>query len=84
MVAIGANGVPDEVNVISVSQWARDLGKSESEIVAALKARGYLLMVPQAFFKALDELKDRVLRGISILPVTRASFLMKLADRGSE
>lgn len=41
-------------------------------------------MVPQAFFKALDELKDRVLRGISILPVTRASFLTKLVDGGSE
>lgn len=37
MVAIGANGVPDEVYVIPVSQWARDLGKSESEIVATLK-----------------------------------------------
>ena len=80
VVAVGPGGVPDDVNVVPVSQRARELGSSEAEIAAVLEARDYLLMAPQTFFKVLDELEDRVLRGIIALPVARDSFLMKPAD----
>lgn len=84
LVAVGPSGVPDDVNVIPVSQWAREQGRSEADIAAVLEACGYLLMAPQTFLEVLDDLEDRVLRRIIALPVARDSFLVKPADGGSE
>lgn len=77
MVAIAARGVPDDVQVVPISRYARGQRVSESTIVARFKARGYRLMIPRTFFKALDELKEHVLQGVVTLPVGTGSFLLK-------
>jgi hypothetical protein len=83
LVAVGPGGIPDEVDVVPVSRWARKSGRSEAEIEAALKAKGYRVMAPQRFSTVMEELEDRVLRGIVALPVAAAELLPKSADGGS-
>ena len=77
LVAVGPGGVPDDVKVVALSQQARELEKTESEVVAALKASGYHTMTPESFFTALDELKEKVLTGNLVLPVAVSNFLQK-------
>ena len=77
LVAVGPGGVPDDVNVIALSREARKLERTESEVVAALKARGHYVMTPESFFTALDELREKVLKGNLALPVAASSFLRK-------
>ncbi|MDO8491366.1 MAG: hypothetical protein Q7T04_05060 [Dehalococcoidia bacterium] len=75
LVAVGPRGVPDDVNVISVSQWARESGRSEAAVEAALKARGQLLMTPDAFNRLMDSLEHGVLGGNVVLPVSAKNLL---------
>ena len=73
-VAVGPGGVPNDVKVIALSQLAREQDENESEVVAALEARGYRLVTPEAFSTILNELKDKVLKGTLALPVTSSSL----------
>ncbi len=73
-VAVGARGIPDDVEVAPLSRWAREQGRRESEVVALLKARGYRVMKPERFFITLNELKGKVLKGTLALPVTSSSL----------
>ncbi len=84
LLVVESGGLLDKVTVVSLSRLARESGRPEAEIEAALKARGYLLVTPQDFSEVVDDLEDRVLRGILDLPVARASLLMKSADGGLE
>lgn len=79
LVAVGPGGVPDEVSVVSLSLFARELGRSEPEIRARIEGRGYRLMTPGSFFRALDRLKEHVLKGVP-LPVADATLLLKPAE----
>ena len=79
-VAVGPGGLPDEVNVIPLSRHAREMGKSESEIMAAIEAHGYRLLTPESFFRALDQLREHVLKGAATLPVAIASFALGPAN----
>ena len=74
MVAVGASGVPDEVNVIPVSQRTREEDQSEYEIVAVIERQGYRVMTPQTFFNALGKLREKVLEGVLTLPIANDSF----------
>jgi hypothetical protein len=78
MVGIGANGVPDDVHVFPVSEYARKRCISESTVKAELEARGYRLYTPVTFFAFLGRLKDGLLQGTSSLPATGASTAIKL------
>jgi hypothetical protein len=78
VVAVGCGGVPDDVNVIPLSRRARESGKSESKVIEDIKTEGYSVMDLDVFFKALDEIKDQVLKGEFILPVTMDKFQLKL------
>ena len=69
IVAVGPKGMPDDVEVISLSQSAREQRKAESEIVAAMEDRGYRLIEPESFLRTLDELKEQVLKGSVTFPV---------------
>ena len=77
LVAVRPGGVPDDVKVVALSQQARELERTESEVVAALKARGYHTMTPESFFTALNELRRKVLNGDLALPVAVSSFLQE-------
>ena len=77
VVAIGPDGVPDDVDVISLSELARRQGLHESVVRAHHQSRGYRIMSPHAFFKYIDGLRDGVLAGNLTLPVTEARLVMK-------
>lgn len=83
MVAVGPGGIPDEALAISLSQYAREWGRSESEITAAVSKQGYRLMTPEAFFSVLDELKGKVLKDALPLPMATPTFVLKPADENS-
>ena len=83
VVAVGSGGVPDDVSVVPLSRWARELDSTERQLMTALKTRGYRLMTPEVFFKVLDDLKEKVLNKVLDLPV-KASSLAQLVDRDPE
>ena len=68
-VTIGKQGIPEGVEVISVSRLARESGRSESEVRSTLRKDGYSVMVPEAFTRSLDTLERRILDGFVSLPV---------------
>jgi hypothetical protein len=72
--------MPDDVDVIPISRWARQSGRSEGEIEVALKAKGYRLMAPQDFSRFMEELETRVLGGMVALPVATSSLAQESAD----
>lgn len=78
MIGIGANGVPDDVHVFPVSEYARERCISESTVKAELEAKGYRLYTPVTFFAFLGRLKDGLLQGTSSLPATGVSTAIKL------
>ena len=43
-VAVGPKGIPDDVRTVSLSLVARETGRTESEVRAALEGRGYRIM----------------------------------------
>ena len=69
LVAVGHGGLPNDVEVVSLSRLARESDRLKSDIEAALQTSGYLLMTPQTFSNVLDELKCKVLDGSLSLPV---------------
>jgi len=84
VVAVGPKGVPAEVSVVSLSQYARELDMSESQVIAIVKERGYRLMTPEEFLSALDELKKRVLKEVLTLPAASARLLLKPPAKDAE
>ncbi|NQT47985.1 MAG: hypothetical protein HQ578_03315 [Chloroflexi bacterium] len=67
-IAIGKQGIPEGVKVISVSRLARESGRSEPEVRATLRKDGYGVMVPEAFTRSLDTLERKILGGSVSLP----------------
>ena len=84
VVAVGPKGIPDGVSVVSLSQYARELDMSESQVIAIVKERGYRLMTPEEFLSALDELKKRVLKEVLTLPAASARLLLKPPAKDAE
>ena len=79
VVMVGPGAIPQRLEVISLSRMARESGKSESETVAALKAEGYRLGQPEILLTALDKLKEQVLSGAVVLPITEGQIRACLA-----
>ena len=66
-IAIGKQGIPEDVKVVSVSRLLRESGRSEPEVRATLRKEGNTLMVPEAFARSLDTLERRILdRSVSL------------------
>ena len=76
-VAVGPKGIPRTCGVVSLSRVARETGRTESEVRAALEGRGYRIMMPDDFLRSLGELKEKVLGGTATLPFTEAIFSLK-------
>ena len=68
LVAVGPKGVPDDVQVVAVSRLARESRRTEAEVEAAWKARGFLLVAPDSFFRDIEELENAAARGLLTLP----------------
>jgi len=76
-VAVGPKGIPEDVRTVSLSRVARETGRTESEVRAALEGRGYRIMMPGDFLRSLGELREKVLGGTASLPFIEARFSLK-------
>ena len=79
-IAVGPQGLPDEVEVIPVSRWAREQRTSEAVVMRSLEVRGYRLMEPEAFSMLLNYVRGKVLQGTVSLPVSLAALQKILAE----
>jgi len=73
-VLVGPQGLPDDVTVVSVSEFARDLGHSEASILAGLRAQSYVVYGPAEFLDLLDDFGARALQGEILLPLPPGRF----------
>jgi hypothetical protein len=79
VITLGPKATPQSLDVISLSQMARESGTSESETVTALEAKGHRVVKPESFLAALDKLKEGVLSGAVVLPITKEQVRACLA-----
>jgi hypothetical protein len=70
LVCIGPRGLPEDVEVVSISRLARESKREESEVVNELQKRGYLLLGKEAFSLLIDKLVDAVRKGRLCLPIS--------------
>jgi len=76
-IEVGSKGIPDDVCTGSLSRVARETGRTESEVRAALESRGYRIMMPDEFLRLLEELKEKVLGGTASLPFIETRLKLK-------
>jgi hypothetical protein len=69
LVAIGQEGIPDDVKAIPISALARQYRMTESVVRKTIVTKGYFLMTPQVFASAMDDIEHVVLEGTLSLPV---------------
>jgi len=69
LIAVGKEGLPEDVKVVPVSRLARESSRSESAVVANFKNNGYLPMNPVIFTKVLDRVERGILDGSFSLPI---------------
>jgi len=70
LVGIGPVGVPDGVQVVAVSQLARESNRAEAEVTNELKKQGQFLFNEQNFSLLIDKLIEGVREGSLTLPVS--------------
>ena len=90
LVCIGPKGLPDGVEVVSISRLARESNREESEVINELRERGCLLFSEQAFSLLMDKLINGVQKGRLLLPISteklsqlKASSCLKLKTKNS-
>ena len=71
LVCIGPKGLPEDVEVISISRLARESKRLESDVINELQKRGYLLFSKEAFSLLNDKLVDDIREGRLRLPISR-------------
>ena len=69
MVCIGPKGMPDDVQVISISELARNSNQPEFEIIMELRKGGGLLFTQEAFTLLIDRLTIEIREGRLHLPI---------------
>ncbi len=69
LVCIGPKGLPDDVQVVSISELARESNREESEVINKFREGGYLLISEEAFSRLIDRLTTDVQEGQLLLPV---------------
>jgi len=69
LIAVGREGLPQDVKVVPLSRLARESNTPESEVSTTFQNRGYLLMKPETFVEVLCNLERKVLDGSMSLPV---------------
>lgn len=81
LISIGKEGIPEDVRVIPVSHLARESNRSESEVKASSKNKGYLLITPEQFAELLDHVEQAVLDGSVCLPLARSEVMKRITRR---
>lgn len=80
MVAIGRGGLPEDVEVVSLSRLARESKRSEAETRNGIQERGYVLITPLVFSALLTNLESKILDGSVSLPVSTEQIASELAE----
>jgi hypothetical protein len=70
LICVGPKGMPDDVQVVSISRLARESNREESEVINELQKRGCLLFSEKAFSLLVDKLADGVQEGRLVLPIS--------------
>lgn len=70
LVAVGKEGLPHNVTVVSLSRLARESGKEEQQVRDTLEELGHLLIEPDMFALLMNNLKRKILDGSVSFPVT--------------
>jgi len=68
-IAIGKEGLPEDLSIIPVSRFARKSNETESQVETSWRREGYLLMTPEQFAGSLDRVEQAVLAGSLSLPI---------------
>jgi hypothetical protein len=71
LVSVGPKGLPDDVQVVSISESARQSDRQELEVIEELRERGYLLFSEGAFSHLINSLVADIQEGRLTLPVLR-------------
>jgi len=78
LVGIGQGGLPGNVEVIPLSELARQSGTMESAVRATIVSKGYLLITPQLFAATIDKIEKLVLDGALSLPLPLNEFQIRI------
>ncbi len=85
LICVGPKGMPDDVQVVSISRLARESNREESEVINELQRHGCLLFSEKAFSLLIDKLACDVQEGRLLLPIsmeklteTKTSSCLKL------
>ena len=81
LIAIGKEGLPEDLKIIPVSRFARESTKTEPEVEASWKHDGYLLVTPEQFAELLDQVEQAVLDGSVCLPLARSEVMRQITRR---
>ncbi len=74
LVCIGPRGLPDDIQVVSISQSARESNRQESEVINKLRARSCLLFNEEEFSLLIDKLVVGVREGRLHLPISKKNL----------
>lgn len=74
MVSIGSRGLPDDVEVVSISQLARESKRPQPEVMNKLRGDGLLLFTEEAFSALVSRLIGDVREGKLRLPVCKETL----------
>ena len=79
LIAIGKEGLPEDLRIIPVSRFARESTKTEPEVEASWKHDGYLLVTPEQFAELLDKAAQAVLDGSLCLPIAVDELILLIS-----
>jgi len=79
LIAIGKEGLPEDLKIIPVSRFARESNKAEPEVKASWEHDGYLLVTPEQFAELLDKAVQAVLDGSLCLPIAVDELILLIS-----
>ena len=79
LIAIGKEGLPEDLKIIPVSRFARESTKTEPEVEANWKHDGYVLVTPDQFAELLDKAAQAVLDGSLCLPTAVDELILLIS-----
>jgi hypothetical protein len=80
MICVGEKGLPDDAQVVSISELARKSNRSESEIIQELQKTGNLLFSQGEFSRLIDKLLIDVREGLLHLPLPNEKLAEMIAS----
>lgn len=69
LVSVGPGGLPEDVEVVSISRLARETNRDEPEVIKRLLGHGYLLFDGESFSHLIQRLIADIQEGLLLLPI---------------